>query len=245
MDERVKRLLAQGREHYLAGEHDRAEACLAPLAEERLPFADVYEMLGMIQYERGQMKQAEEMFKKALALNPGYTEAALNLAVTYNEQGRYDEAAQVYKRMMAARKTGPSAVADLDPFVRGKIANMHFGVGEAYEEAGLPEPASVEYEKALDLCPTFVDIRMRLGSVYRSAGDLVSAIREFERVKREKPELASARLQLGLCYYAAKRFDEAGREWNGVLAREPDNKFARMYLGLIAREALGPGRPRF
>jgi len=234
MDERSRRLLERGREHYAANEYDKAERCLAQVLRDHHPYADVYHMLGVIYAHKGQAKKAQNMFEEALRLNPGYTEAAINLAVTYNEQGRYDDAKNVYKRMMASRKAAAAESPQPDPFVRGKLANMHAAVAEAYEHAGLYAEAVREYERALELGPQFVDLRTRLAAAYRAAGNVAAATREFERVKKEHPRLANPRLQLGMTYYSAGRAEDAGREWREVLALQPDNKFAKLYLGLLA-----------
>jgi tetratricopeptide (TPR) repeat protein len=231
-DDRVRRLLKRGREHYAINDYDKAERCLVPLVRDHQPFADVHHMLGVIYAHKGLHKKAQAMFEESLRLNPGYTEAAINLAVTYNELGRYEDARDVYKKMLAARKsmTTPSTV---DPYVKGKIANMHADLAAAYEEAGLLREAIHEFQRALTLCPSYVDIRTRLGSAFRTAGDLPSAAREFERVKKENGKLAGPRLQLGMTYYAAGRRDDAAREWREVIELQPANKFARLYLALV------------
>jgi tetratricopeptide (TPR) repeat protein len=231
MDERGRRALGRGRTLFAAGEYDKAEKALMPLARERVPFADVYCMLGVIHYHRGSRLDAVIMFEEALRLNPGYTEAAMHLVVTYNDLGKFAESKRVNQRMMASRKKAGSDRAD--PFIRGKLANMHADVAVAYEEAGLPDEAANEYRRALALCPSYVDLRTRLGASLRAAGDLPAAEREFKAAKKENPNLIGTRLELGLTYHAAGKRADAAREWREVLAMEPGNRFAKLYLRLV------------
>ena len=243
MDDRTVRLLQRGREDFRAGKYDKAEKALSPLARDRIPFADVYSMLGSICYQKGRLLDALALFDEALRLNPGYTEAALNLALTYNDLGKYDESKRVYQRMIASRKD--SGGDNVDPFVKGKIANMHADVALAYEQAGLHEDAAQEYRRALGLCPQYVDLRTRLGSALRAAGNLAAAEREFAKAKKEHPNLVGPRLQLGMTFYAAGRRSDAAREWREVLAMEPANKFAKLYLRLISERDARPRRSPF
>jgi tetratricopeptide (TPR) repeat protein len=243
MDDRTVRLLQRGREDFRAGKYDKAEKALSPLARDRIPFADVYSMLGSICYQKGRLLDALALFDEALRLNPGYTEAALNLALTYNDLGKYDESKRVYQRMIASRKD--SGGDNVDPFVKGKIANMHADVALAYEQAGLHEEAAQEYRRALGLCPQYVDLRTRLGSALRAAGNLAAAEREFAKAKKEHPNLVGPRLQLGMTFYAAGRRSDAAREWREVLAMEPANKFAKLYLRLISERDARPRRSPF
>src|SRR5215468_9890550 len=120
MDEHTKQLLLLGREHYGNREYDKAEPLLREVLEHEDRFADVHDMLGVICHSRGNFAQAEHHFERALAINPSYTEAALNLAVTYDDRGKYEAARQVYARI----KGQPGGTKHgLDPFARGKIAN--------------------------------------------------------------------------------------------------------------------------
>ena len=233
MDDRTKRLLQRGREHFQANQYEKAEKALVPLARDRIPFADLYAMLGAINYQKGRLLDALGYFEEALRLNPAYTEAALNLAVTYNDLGKYDESKRVYQRMLANRKSAVSGPANVDLFIKGKLANMHAEVGMAYEQAGLHDEAAQEYRRALALCPNFVDIRIRLGVSLRSAGNPSAAEREFAKAKKEHPNLMTPRLQLGMTHYTAGRRSDAAREWRDVLAMEPENKFAKLYLRLV------------
>jgi len=187
-------------------------------------------MLGVIYHQAGRLVEAESMFNEALRINPSYTEAALNLVVTCNDLGKYAEAKEVYENAMATSKRAPR---ELDPFAKGKIANMHADIGSAYRAVALYEEAAREYEQALALCPTFVDIRTELGNTRREMGDLTGAIRELEQVRAESPRFAAGRLKLGLVYYAAARREDAAAEWRAVLAADPENRAAKMYLALL------------
>ena len=118
---------------------------------------------------------------------------------------------------------------------------MHADVGAAYHAVGLFEDAVREYERALALCPKFVDIRTKLGATFREMGNIVAAVREFERVKTENPKFAGGRLHLGLSYYAQGRREEAAQEWQQVLAMAPDNKSAQMYLAMVRQSPQSSG----
>jgi tetratricopeptide (TPR) repeat protein len=230
MDDRLKQLLTQGRDLYHNREYERAEKVLTEVLRETRGFADVHNMLGVIYHDMGRFAQAKDCFEQALAINPNYTEAALNLAVTYNDLGQYREAKEVYSRAMAHTRAHPRA---LDPFAKGKIANMHADLGDAYQGIAFYAEAVREYGQALALCPTFIDIRTKLGNTYRDMGDVESALREYREVVSSNPSYLPARLQLGVTLYSAKRVDEAIAEWRAVLEVDASNKNALMYLKMV------------
>lgn len=230
MDKETLRQLEKGREHYENREYAKAEVYLLKVAETEDNFADVANMLGVIYHDKGQVALAQEYFEKALRLNPRYTEAALNLAVTCNEQGRYDQAKHIYNHVSQLQK-GPQK--EIEPFARGKLANMHADLGKVYGELQMLDDAIVQYRAALKLCPDFADIRTRLGQLLRDAGKLDDAKREFEQVKNERPSYLPARVSLGVTYFALERKELAKQEWEQVLQEDAKNKTAGMYLRMV------------
>ena len=44
---------------------------------------------------KGELRKASAHFEKALEINPRYTEASLNLAITYNDLGEFKKAQEV------------------------------------------------------------------------------------------------------------------------------------------------------
>jgi tetratricopeptide (TPR) repeat protein len=230
MDEALKQLLAQGRDHFQKRQYGQAERYLKQVVEQSQSFPDVYNMLGIIHHDAGRFDQAEKALEIALRLNPAYTEAALNLAVIYNDLGKYQEAKKVYQQALSRQRGAPG---QLDPFVRGKIANMYAEIGDVFASSGLWAQATTEYRRALDLCPEFADIRLRLAITYRDAGQVPQAIAELEQVIQRNPSYFPGRIHYGISLYSAGRREEAVKVWEEVLAEDPGNKSAVMYLQLV------------
>ncbi len=240
MDEHTKQWLLLGREYYQKREFDKAEPALRQVLETAERLADVHDMLGVICHSRGNFAQAEYHFERALSINPNYTEAALNLAVTYNDRGKYEAARQVYSRIRGAASDTSHA---LDPFARGKIANMHAEVAQAYADAGLVHEAIEEYEKAVRLCPQFADLRTKLGTLLREVHDLSRAREQYEEAIVARPSYVPARVLLGVTLLSLGQAEAAAEQWRKALEVEPDNVPARMYLRISTAERSGEAAP--
>jgi tetratricopeptide (TPR) repeat protein len=227
MDDHLKQLLLLGREHYQKREFDQAEYLLKQVVQQTDRFADVFDMLGVIAHAHGDFAQAEQCFERAVSLNPNYTEAQLNLMVTYNDLGKYDSARAIYAQIRdrAAGGAGPS-----DVFAMGKIANMHAETSQAYHDAGMPADAVIELERAVALCPTFADLRTRLAVLYRDMGQKERAREQLEIAKRHNPNYVQARVLLGVALLSVGEHAAAIGEFEAVLARDSEHKSAQMYL---------------
>lgn len=241
MDERTKQLLALGREHYDKREFDRAEHYLRQVLERAEgKYADVLNMMGVIHHDRGRFEEAQAAFEEALQINPNYTEAALNLAVTYNDLGRYDDAKRIYQ---AALARGAESPGQLDPFVKGKIANLHAEVAQAYIDAGMFADAMHELRKAILLCPTFADLRVKLANLYRQAGDLDAARFELEEAIAARPRYVPAHVALGVTLLSMGQPERAMDAWRKAIEIDPDNKAAQMYLRMASGAQQGSQLP--
>ena len=227
LDEKTKQAIVLGREHYEKREYEQAERYLTEVLAVEHRYADVHNMMGVIHHDRGRIEEARLAFEHALALNPRYTEAALNLVVTYNDLGRYEDAQAVYRRSL--EETGKADGA-IDPFAKGKIANLHADLAQAYIDVGLSNEAVQEYRNAIRLCPEFADLRVKLAHLYRQTGDLPAAHYELGEAIRARPEYIPARVALGVVLFLSGRRDQAVAQWRQALEIAPDDRTAQLYL---------------
>src|SRR5207253_1844385 len=201
MDDAVRELVALGKEHLQRGDWSLAAGHLEQIIARGSAFADVHHMLGVCYHQLGEFDAAQRAHERALQINPAYVEASLNLAILCNDLGQYDKAQAVYANAVELARQGPRETGGdqpLDSFSRGKIANLHAAVGDAYLGSRRPADAALEFRRALQLAPAFVDLRMKLAAALRDSGEHVDAAAELERAVRDAPAYVPARLALGL-----------------------------------------------
>jgi tetratricopeptide (TPR) repeat protein len=216
------------------GRYNEAERIFTQIMDNRPQgYADIYNKLGFIYQWRAEFQKAAEYFQKALSLNPNYTEAALNLAVTYNEMGMYEKAVETFTKVANVVKTHPKS---LDPYLRGRLANEHARLGDIYYSMGLYDEALDEYRKALTLRPNLVDIMTKIGITLREQGSLDEAIRIFMRAKEVHPRYIQAFIHLGITYYMKGFVDLARREWEALKEMDPNGHEANLYLALAQKK---------
>jgi len=225
-----RRTYKLGRRCFERGDDEAALTHLSALLRTRQQYADVHYMVGVLHERRRDEAAAAQSLQRALRINPNYTEARLALASLYEGQGDFERSRELTER---ARTSSAARAGALDATTRGKLANLHSALGNAYREAGELREAIECYRKALDRCPGFHDIRLRLGAALREAGLPDQALREFRRIQSADASVLEAPVQAALTLYSLGRCDEAIRDWEEVLRRDPGRSDALMYLRLV------------
>lgn len=235
MEDQLRRLYQQGIECYRNGQRDQAEQLLSEFILKIPGYADVHNILGVLLSLRGETEQAIAHLRRALELNPDYTEARVNLMAVLDEAGRLEEAERLFDQM---KQTQRSSTGLLDPYTEGKLANLHRELGEMYAGVGFHDEAIVQFRRALQLKPDFADIRVKLGVALRDKGYTAQAVEAFEQALKDKPQQRSAAIQLGITYYNMEKIAEAVAQWKSVLEKEPDHKLARIYLDMASKKGV-------
>ena len=232
-------LIQRGRDAYERRDYVAALADFREVVEHHPDFADVRHLMGLCLSFLGQPEGALEQFDRALEENPAYIEAHLNRAITLNELGRYDEAREAFDRAAACeRESGGRFPAS----VSARIANAHNAVGELYMAASAPREAAEQFRKALELRPTYPDIRNRLGDALMQQGDLHGARTEFERALEGNGRFLQGRLNLGLAHFRLGDYPAAREQWEECRAQDPNSPQVRAYLRLLEDTLAGTTR---
>ncbi len=179
-------------EHYARAEYELAQPHFERLVGDGLRYPDVFNKLGVIYHLGGRLTEARRCFEQALEENGAYLEAALNLTVTCNELGQYGSGVRAMAR--AQKHTESSD----DAYRRGKVANFHRAMSQAYMELERPEDALHELGRALRLCPTFHDIRLELARLLKTRGNTQRAREELMLILQLDPNHHDARALLGV-----------------------------------------------
>lgn len=230
----VGELVAIGKQFFDKKQYNKAESYLKQVVGQGVKYADVFNMLGVINHIDGKFDSSITLFKEALKINPRYTEALLNLAVLYNDLGNYSEAKKLYTNLHKSRK---SKDKQIEPVLKGKLSNLHANIGDIYKNLGLYSHAIEEYKKALSLNSGYLDIRTKLGISYRENGELSKSLAELKKVVKSDQKYIHARIQLGVTFYSMKKQTDATKQWQEAVKRDPKNEYAQMYLRLATNSS--------
>lgn len=225
-------LLSQARERFAVQDYYGAAHLLEEIVTSGRSFADVHHLLGLSLALLGQKERALEEFDRALARNPRYLEANIHRGVLLNELGRGEEAEDAFRQ---AAVHGDVPVGGFRRHVAARLANQHAALGDAYAEAGAHQDAIVQYRRAVELGPSFHDLRYRLARHLLEAGRPLEAREELERILAEHPDFLDAMAALGLAHYLAGDAAAAREVWSRCQARRPDNARVEAYLAMARR----------
>jgi tetratricopeptide (TPR) repeat protein len=226
------RLLARARERFGLQDYHGTLYLLDELIEGGHAYADAHQLRGVALALLGHTERALAAFDAALAINPRYTDALVHRGIVLSDLGRTDEAADSLARAAAERN---GRLGHLAPPVAGRLANLHAELGEAYADAGLLEDAIREYRRALELGPTYHDLRLRLARHMLAAGHHLDARDELERITTARPDFEDARATLGLARYLSGDADGARELWRTCRERRPDDARIGAYLAMAER----------
>jgi tetratricopeptide (TPR) repeat protein len=220
-------MLSEARREFINGNYKVAEPLLNQLILGNSRNPEIFQMLATISYDKGQFNKAIKTFRRALEIDPTYTDASVGLSIILNDLGRYDEGKQVFeeaKNLLDKRK-GQS-----DPWLEEKLASKHEELADLYFQYQRFNEALEQLLKALKLSSRKTEMTMRIAECFVKLGDGERAIRELKTLIKDFPQYLPARMKLGLVFYNLNLIAEATEQWENVLYREPQHAEAKKYL---------------
>ncbi len=211
VDQALDHLVDQDEEEFLAqmdaarvavrmGDLDKAEAAYrAALAVKSSEDAQMG--LGKILRQKGDLREAEEVFVGALKANPLNLRAFLGLASVYQSSGRLEDALKVLAAAVSAAKRLKEG---------GEVTSvLYFYMGELELQLKRLKEALGFFEQAIAEASKDKELPVKVGDALVAEGHLEQSERFYERALELDPELAHVYNRLGIAYRRQKKFDMA------------------------------------
>ena len=173
-----------GSEHLAAGRNDEAIAAYTEVTTKAPTCSDCFFNLGMGHANKKEWAQAEAAFKKAVELKPDNANAYTQLAAAYNQQRKFDLAAEASANA-AKYSTGAGGVV-------GGNAEALYNQGVTLFNGGKFAEAKTAFEGATKADPKLALAHYQLGMTALNLGDFALAVSSLEQYLALDPNGAKA-----------------------------------------------------
>lgn len=229
-------VVERARDRFAVGDYHAAVLLLEEAVSAGCVYADAFNLLGLSLALVDRPLEALSAFDRALAQNPRYVEAHLNRAVLLNGLGRTTEAEASFA---LAEEFGRPDETGYPAIIGNRLANAHAALGAEYRLAGALNESIAQYRRALELRPTYIDVRVALARVLLDAQRYTAAADELDQVLAAHPDQVEALLLRGLAAYYAGAPNTARVNWDRVAAVDPADRRVAVYRSMLARKQGG------
>lgn len=216
----VQDLLQLARDKFIAGDYKATQTLIAQILPKNDKIPEIFQMLATIFYSNGQFNKAIKTFKRALEIDPYYTDASVGLSIILNDLGRYDEGKKVFleaQSLLERKGRRP------DPTVNDKIAAKYEELADLLFQCQKYEEAVEQYQKAQTISQRRLQIGLSIVECFVKLQQKDRAIRELKGLVKEFPQSIVGRNRLATLLYDANKVAEAIQQWETVLAKDPKN----------------------
>jgi Tfp pilus assembly protein PilF len=190
--------------------------------------ADIPQLLqkAVGRHRAGRPQEAEPLYRQVLSLRPDNTDALYLLGLLTQNDRRFAESADLFRRAVA-----------LDPYSVKYLINLGLSLGGM--GLGRTAEAIAAFRKAIALDPNVPEAWSNLGNELRTDGNFAEAIECYRTALRLKPNFPEAQCNLGVCLQETEpTLDPAIAAYEKSLAMQDDFALGHWNLG-FARMLLG------
>lgn len=189
---RIDGLRTRANKAFAAGDYAQAADLYGELAERDPRRPDVLNTLGVCLLELHRYQEAEQRYREAIEIDPGFVEALCNLASVL--QGDPQEAEEYLRRALR---------------VNPKHAGARTMLGRTLAFTGRVHEARAAFRKALKIAPNESDALLGLAQIARTDGRFDEAESLNKRVLKTKPKNPIAWAALN----STRKMTAADRDW--------------------------------
>lgn len=232
-------------------------------AVEKAPgFAPLYCVLGDIYLSTGYFEDAITEYKMAIWLDSFNIAAYRHLCHAYEEQGDYNQAIEIYNKLISMAPNIPDLYSNLANiyYIKGEfdlaISNYQTAItlnpnrswtsviaqtmGFVYQENKTdPDAAISAYQTAYVLTPDDIDIYVNLGSAFYDKEDYQNALSVYRQALELQPHNPKIHCNLGFLYWGKGDTEEAIKSYELAIKYDDNYDIAYNNLGVIYLDDLG------
>lgn len=156
---------------------------------------------------QGKLAEATECYLKAIAINPNFSEAYLNLGFALNEQKLYEDAERALKQAILLNPT---------------LSDAHYLIGTIALQAGKLNLAIESFNIALALKPDFEIVYRDLCHALFQSGRIENAKSVIEKGLALNSQFAEFHYFRGNLFYHEKQMEQAINCYQKALLLQPD-----------------------
>lgn len=223
---------------------------LAFVSKTQMSLADCTNSFGAEFEDEEQMDKARQYFEKGLQYDPQHIPSMQNLAKIYLVGGNFDQAIDLYRRILQvnpaedSRRLALTLKAQEESWDKGKIEQeLESLKGEEildadYFEAmslfrrGKAQEAQPLLEKVLANHPQSFPLLSNLGVVYKSLGDEARAEEFYQKALEIEPDNLAINYNLAKDYFVAQKYEEAIPFLEKINQLVPDYLLTPYFLGM-------------
>ncbi len=185
--------------------------------------ATYYNALGTAYFLRRMNEEAEFNYKKAVALNPKYSEAFLNLSSVFIEIGKWDLA-------IAAAGNVFNNVFYTSP------ENAHNNIGWALFKKGEFVQSIASYRKAIEFRPNYTMAQNNMGLAYERLSKWEKALSAYDAAMKSNPAIPNPYFNKGFLLMNLDRYAESIETFEELIKVAPgtnEAESAREYIEIM------------
>ena len=206
------------RAYYKKKDYERATQILEQILAGKPGSKEAEHLLGSIALDQGRLPEAEGRFRKALDIEPHFTDARNSLGLLLEKQGRHEEALQQFRQVVA-----------IDPDYGEGWNN----IGVLLKNGGKPDDAIAAFKKAIAADASFAGSYSNLAIIEEERHDYAAAEEHFRAALHRDPNNHSVRTNYGGLLFLMGRLEDARRELETVIREDPNDASAYNNLGAV------------